>query len=87
MELVYVQWEDVTSSGADWYEEEEMEKWKGEMSQGFIVEQVGFVLEENKKYILLCSHYHANTDIAPAQYGHLQKILKSLIIKKKVIKV
>lgn len=87
MKMEYIEWEDVTSSGASWYDKEEMELWADNASQGFVVKNVGFILKETKRYILMCSHYHPETAIVPEQYGHLQKILKSLIIKRKVIEI
>lgn len=83
MELVYLKWEDVTSSGSSWYEQDEVDQWADNNVEAFIVEQVGFIIKETDRYILLCSHYHPETAIVPAQYGHLQKILKSLILKRK----
>lgn len=81
--LEYIEWEDVTSSGSAWYEKDEMEEWGDSANQAFVVRQVGFVLKETDRYILLCSHYHPHTEIVHEQFGHLQKILKSLVIKRK----
>lgn len=82
-QLVYLEWEDVTSSGPAWYTEDEKDTWCDNAQKGFIVHNTGFVLAETKDYIVLCSHYHPETEIVPEQYGHLQKILKSLIRKRK----
>lgn len=87
MNLEYIEWEDVTASGSQWFERAEADKWKEDANQAFVVKQVGFILSETDRYILLCSHYHPETEIVPEQYGHLQKILKSLIIKRKNIKI
>ena len=87
MQAVYLKWEDVSSSGSSWYEEAEVQEWADNNTQAFVVEQIGFVIKETKRYILLCSHYHPETPIVPAQYGHLQKILKTLIIERKNIKL
>lgn len=86
-QLEYIEWEDVVSSGADWYEKDDKEKWADDMSGTFLVQQCGFVIQETDKYILLCSHYHPDTEIVPEQWGHLQKIIKSLIRKRKKIKI
>lgn len=85
--LVYLEWEDVLASGADWKEEDETEEWMEDVNAAFTIYQTGFILKETKRYILLCSHYHPETKIAPKQFGHLQKILKSLITKRKIIKI
>ena len=85
--LEYIQWEDVTSSGSAWYETSEMETWKSDAEKAFVVEQTGFIVGETKRYILLCGHYHPETNIVLEQFGHLQKILKCLILKRKRIKL
>ena len=87
MEIEYIEWEDVTSSGANWYEKDEVDVWADNANRAFVVKNVGFIIKETKRYILMCSHYHPETEIVPEQYGHLQKILKCLIIKRKNIKL
>ena len=85
MKLEYIEWEDVLSAGSGWYSEDELSEWKKDCNKAFIVHQCGFVVEETDDYILLCSHYHPESKLLFAQYGHLQKIVKSLIRKRKKI--
>lgn len=87
MQLEYIEWEDVLSAGSDWKDQAEVDEWCKDVNEAFTVKQCGFVVHETDRYIVLCSHYHSETDIVPAQYGHLQKILKSLILTRKTVKM
>jgi len=85
--LEYIEWEDVVSGGNAWCDEEEVEKWIKDQEGTWLVRECGFVLKETKKYIVLCSHYKVADSISGEQFGHLQKIIKSLIRKRKNIKI
>lgn len=54
---VYFKWADATSpinTGQAWWDEDEAKKWSQE--QQYWVEQLGFLIEKNKKFILIASH-------------------------------
>jgi len=87
MELVYLQWADATSpTDNTWRELEEAKRWAKD--DDFWIEQVGWVLEENDKFILLASHKSiTKSGIQIEQFGLLQKIPKTWIRKRKTIKL
>ena len=87
MKLIYIEWADATSpEHGVWWTECEIKRWAKEDS--YWVDQVGWVLEENDKYILLAGHRSttkSGNDII--QYGQIQKIPKTWIRKRRVIKL
>lgn len=83
MKLVYVKWQDACSNSA-WHTKSGMEEWF--KKQDYIVEQVGWLAFENKRYIgIICRK--TNEDTNEAEYGMLQKIPKTWIIKKTELKI
>lgn len=54
---VYFKWADTTSpvnTGQSWWSEKEVKEWA--QIDDFWVEQLGFLIEKNKKFILVASH-------------------------------
>ena len=52
--LVYVEWADATHpEDSSWYTEEELKNWAKEDS--YWVSQVGWIIEENKEYLLMAA--------------------------------
>ena len=73
MKLVYIKWQD--ASGSDrWFTPKEAKKWFE--AENFIVEQVGWVYEDNNKYIGIVGRK------IDTKVGMLQKIPKTWIIKR-----
>jgi len=86
MKLIYLQWADATSPENIWMTEDEAKKWAKDDS--YWIEQIGWLLEENKKYILIAgSKSTIKTDESILQYGHLQKIPITWIRNRKIIKL
>lgn len=84
MKLIYIEWADSVSSGSQWYSKEELKDW--DTDDFWIVKQVGFVIKETKEFILLCSQYRPpNHFVTDGDYGHLQKIPKTWIRKRKIL--
>jgi hypothetical protein len=53
--LVYIEWEDITSSDTTWRELEDAQTWADEADS--IVRQTGFLIAKDDDYIVLtCSH-------------------------------
>jgi len=81
--IVLVTWRDSSSLSNSWESEEAAMEF---IDDECIITQVGFVLEENKKYILLCSRVSDFSQSKTKGYGDVFKIPKSCIIKQKVLK-
>lgn len=61
--LIYFEWADATHPlDNTWYDEEDLKKWAKEDS--YWVSQCGWVIEENKEYILVASQMAMTTSIA-----------------------
>lgn len=81
--LVYIEWADSISS-AQWYTYDDAIFWaKG---PAWIVKNVGWVLEENDKYILLAGSWTPQRGESVDQFGNIQKIPKTWIRKRKILK-
>ena len=78
--LVYVEWVDA-SSNSGWMSHEEAEKWIEKPN--WLVKQVGWILKESKKHLILAGRLE--TDDCQL-VGALQKIPKTWITKRKVLK-
>jgi hypothetical protein len=83
MKLIYLEWEDAHAR-AGWHSESQIEEyWKDERC---LVKEVGWVYKENKDYICLVSRNQEWAD-GEQQYGLLQKIPKTWVRKRRVIKL
>lgn len=80
--LIYIEWEDAVASSA-WKDREEVTKWGKEAIA--TVCDVGWVMEENDKYLVLASRYGPQKE--DPIWGNLQKIPKTWIRKRKTIKL
>ena len=83
MKLIYIQWEDAIANSS-WKSKSELDKWVSE--DNMIIEEVGWVYEETKKYIVLVSRIskwnHNENDV---EFGLTQKIPKTWIRKRKIL--
>ncbi len=82
MKLIYLEWEDATSQNG-WHTKEEVEQWIKD--DNVLIRQVGWIIEENKKYLILVSRlgksiFEGEED---PSYGLIQKIPKTWIRKRK----
>jgi len=86
--MIYLQWADATSPHDAWWTEEQALRWA--KNDSYWIEQIGFLIEENRDYILLAtSRSTTSSSDAPEteiQYGHLQKIPTTWIRNRKIIK-
>jgi len=88
LKLIYIEWADAISTDEGWRSFNNSIEW-GKESFHF-VEQVGWILEENEKYLLLASRRvdRGNSkDDKVLQYGDLFKVPKTWIRKRKIIKL
>lgn len=88
MKLIYIEWEDACSA-AHWQPEEELEDWSKNASP--IIEQVGWVYKETSRYLILVSrqgiHIYDGDTVISKSYGLAQKIPKTWIRKRKILKI
>lgn len=86
MKLIYLEWEDAIASQG-WHNKKEIEDWSAK--DNAIVSEVGWVYKENKTHIILVSRKinELDKDNTYESYGLLQKIPKTWIRKRKVIKL
>jgi len=87
MKLIYLEWADATSpDGRSWWYEEDALEWARE--DDYWISQSGWLLEETKEYILIAG---AASDLKSSgitkSYAHLQKIPKTWIRKRQIIKL
>ena len=76
--LVFIEWLDAESS-PQWQTRDETERWMGKT---FTVTDVGWLINENKTYVTICSQISTDMD-----FGSKTKIPKSWILKKKMVRV
>ena len=79
MKLIYLKWKDACSNSG-WFTKEEALKWAKDSI--WVVEQVGWLLEENKEYIILIGRQDGDRDEKTRSLGMLQKIPKTWIVKR-----
>ncbi len=82
MKLVYIQWCDAIGKEA-WDSLEEAKEWG--RTDRWLVENVGWVLDETKEYILFATKKATDGDID--HYGGLFKVPKTWIRKRQAIKL
>ena len=69
--LVYLEWEDAGSPEAGWMDLKEIKVWQGDKA---IVKSVGFLLEENKKFIVIAA------DNMDDVFNGITKIVSKIIV-------
>lgn len=75
MKLVYIEWEDILDSGAEWKSRSEINEWSKKHQA--IAIQVGIIVKETRKYLYLTNQKIDN------EFGTVTRILKSVIIVRK----
>lgn len=85
MKLIYIEWCDAVASGTEWSSSQVVKEW-GEKTT-WIVKECGWVVEENKDYIVIASCWKEADELMDEQFKHLMKIPKPWIVKRKEIKL
>ena len=83
MDKFEIIWIDSTSLSNTWEDEEKAFDF---IEDEFIVKQVGFILEETDRYILLCSRVGEFSQSKIKHYGDVFKIPKACVVKKSKVK-
>ncbi len=76
--LVYIEWEDITSSDG-WRNEDNATCWASD--EGWLIKQVGFIYKETENYLTLVAGAHIEKEYQ-SQYHQFLKIPKVLIRKR-----
>ena len=79
--IVYVEWDDAVSAPNGWIDD--FDEWK--KTSSYIIKEVGFLLEENKKEIFLASFIKEEDPNTTERHGNVRRIPKGWI-KKMVLK-
>ena len=85
--LTYLKWQDAHSNSGWFTDDEITEKVNEEM---YLVEDVGWVVYEDKNEIHLCSRLAGKTPLKfgkMSEYGMYQRIPQTWIIRSKILKV
>ncbi len=82
-EIIYIEWCDAMSSMEAWTSESDAIKWAE--SSNWVNKQVGFVVKETDKYLLLAGEI-GNVEVGDPQLGQLIKIPTTWILKRKTLK-
>ena len=83
MEIVYIEWCDAITNEISWMSKSEALEWAN--TKQWVNQHVGFLVEDNDEYILLAGELGQMTEDEP-QLGHVTKIPKTWILKRKTIK-
>lgn len=80
--LIYLEWEDAMSRSS-WIDDSDLEAWS---KDGFYVCQVGWVLKETSKFIMLASRRNPESEWGQTQWGNIQRIPKTWIRNRRKLK-
>lgn len=83
-ELIYIEWCDAMSNLEAWTSEDEIIEWAE--SDNWVNRQVGFIIKETDKYLLLASEI-GNINSDDPQLGGCIKIPTTWILKRETIKL
>lgn len=79
VKLTYIEWEDALTWNDGWHDKEGILEWG--RSDDWIIKQAGYVIEENKKYILLANKFNPQ-QFGEHKYSEITKIPKGWIRKR-----
>ena len=82
--LIYIEWEDAISNSGWKYSDEALEWVEKETS---VVKHTGWIIKETKEYILLASRMIDKSEFSGESLGQLQKIPKTWIRNRQVLKI
>jgi hypothetical protein len=80
--LLYVEWQDAITMKEGWYAKEDVIDWG--KSEDWLIKQVGYLIKENKKYILLATKFNPQ-EYGENKYSEITKIPKGWIKKRRFI--
>ena len=83
--LIYIEWDDPSSSKSLWVDKEEAEEFGKKIET--IVKTSGWLIKETKDYIVLVDYWSPADDTTNDLFNYLHKILKKNIIRRKILKV
>jgi len=84
MKLLYIEWQDAVHN-AEWFPEHLATIWHE--STQYTIKECGWLVKEDKRGITLASRLKPEDNNTEMQYGGLQYIPKTWILKRKEIKV
>ena len=84
--LVYIEWMDSTS-WAGWRTNSEVDEWNNVAEDWGYCKQVGWLIRESKTSIVVAGRLIPKTKFNEEQWGDLQKIPKTWIKKRKILKI
>jgi hypothetical protein len=82
-EIIYIEWCDAMSSTEAWTSESDAIEWAE--SNDWVNKQVGFVVKETDKFLLLAGEI-GNIESSEPQLGQLIKIPTTWILKRETLK-
>ena len=82
-ELVYLEWCDAMVNNEAWLTFDEAIEWG--KTDDWVVSQVGWILEENDKYIILTSKGSKQRESIEKMFGSVFKIPTTWILKRETI--
>ena len=77
--LFLIEWGDAITMNKGWYSAADIKEWG--KNEDWIIQQVGYIIEENSKYILLASKLNPQESEEP-KYSEVTKIPKTWIKKR-----
>lgn len=80
--LTYIEWCDAHTN-AGWFSRPEAEEW---MKCEWIVQEAGWIIEENKEFIVFATSYKPADEWTDEKFCSLHKIPKTWIRKRKYFK-
>jgi len=84
-DLVYLEWCDAMVNNEAWLTFDEAFEWG--KTDNWVVSQVGWILEENKKYIILASKRSVQNKDIEEMFGSVFKIPTTWILKRVELKI
>jgi hypothetical protein len=81
VKLILLEWCDAITSFDGWTDLDEIIEWG--KTEEWIIKQAGYIVEENREYILIASKY--NPQRRGDKYSEITKIPKTWIRKRKII--
>ena len=86
MKLIYIEWEDAIANSS-WHTEKELEAWA--KCNNSIIKEVGWLYKETKTHIVLIGRWleEYEKESEYKSFGLLQKIPKTWIRKRKLLKI
>ena len=81
MKLIYVKWKDAMASDTSWMSLDQAIEWGEDVCSD--IDEIGYLIEENKEYILLASKINGGSEDSYTMVACLMKIPKKYIVERK----